>query len=147
MSAESIEKLKRLIAFRERQRDLAAADMEVARREEDEAADRRLQAENDLNAELSVCRNAVGKGLYPRDLELAAQSARWAQTDLRRKENELAQKKQITDVQRNKLLESHKKVKQMENLHKQRKQEFNKDQLLSEQAELDDLAVVREVNR
>jgi flagellar export protein FliJ len=147
MNRERIEKLKRLIAFRERQRDLAAADMEIARHAEDEAAEKRSRAEKELNEELAVCRNAVGTGLFPKDLELAAQSARWAEVALRRKEAELAQKKQETDVQRNKLLESHRKVKQMENLHQRRKKESEREQGLLEQAELDDLAVIREVHQ
>jgi colicin import membrane protein len=146
MSSERIEKLKRLIAFRERQRDLAAADMENARHAEDEAAEKKSQAEKELVDELEVCRNAVGTGVFPRDLELAAQSARWAAIALRQKEVELAQKKQETDVQRKKLLESHRKVKQMENLHQRRKKESDRERTLSEQSELDDLAVVREVH-
>ncbi|MBN2526193.1 MAG: flagellar FliJ family protein [Deltaproteobacteria bacterium] len=147
MTPGDLEKLKRLIAFRERQRDRAVADMEEAHRQENEALEQRNEAEQTLNEELQIFRDAVGETVNPLDLELAVECAKWAQISLQKKEKNLIQKHQQTDIQRDKLLESHKKVKQMETLHKQRKQEKQREEQHAQQAELDDLAAIREVHQ
>ena len=147
MSSESLEKLKRLITFRERQRDLAAKDMEDARKREDDAESERLKAAQSLTEELDVIRQATGKVFQPADLELAVQSAKWAQTELKLRENELAEKKKETEAQRSKLLASHQKVKQMETLHRKRKEAREKHQMQTQQGEQDDLVAIREVQR
>ena len=147
MNTGNLEKIKRLIAFRERQRDIEAKEMEAARRKEADAETERQMAERMLDNELNVIREATGKSLQPAELALAVQSAKWAQIELKNKERQLAQKKQETESQRSKLLASHQKVKQMETLHQNRKEEHDRNQQLTQQAELDDLASVREVNR
>ena len=144
MNTGDIEKLKRLIAFRERQRDIAIADVEAATRQENEARTMRNDALQSLNDELQTIRNSVGESVSPKDLELAVQCAKWAQIVLHEKEKILKQKHQKTDAERDKLMESHKKVKQMETLHNQRKQELQREQQHTRQAEMDDLAVIRE---
>lgn len=147
MTNEHIEKLKRLIAFRERQRDLATVEMEAALRREEAAERERVQAEQMLQKELQTFRETVGTSVRPLDLELAVQSAKWAQTELHGKEETVVKHKQMTSEQRSKLLESHKKVKQMEELHKQKKHERNRQLTLTQQSEMDDLAAIREAKQ
>ncbi|MBN2719280.1 MAG: hypothetical protein JXX14_25745 [Deltaproteobacteria bacterium] len=147
MTAENIRKIKRLIAFRERQRDIDAKEMDEARRNEAHAESERDMAMQALDGELNAIRDITGKSITPEDLALAEQSAKWAQSDLRKSENQLAQKKHDTEARRAKLLASHKRVKQMETLHTHRKEALERDQSLKQQSEIDDLTATREAHR
>lgn len=147
MNTDNIEKLKRLIHFRERQRDMAAAKMETARRLEDEASQRRQEAAEELDSELETMRQTVGHSMRPDELDLAVRSAKWAQINLFEKEKLLQRQEQNTEKEREKLLESHKKVKQMETLHLARKKERHRQDAITQQTELDDLAAVKEVRK
>ncbi|MBN2342370.1 MAG: hypothetical protein JXX29_18655 [Deltaproteobacteria bacterium] len=147
MRKDDIQKLQRLISFRERQRDIAAADMEAAKQRELDAQQQKEDAETILANELAYFRESIGSSLSPEDMELAVLSTKWAQRNLEQKDVTLKKQEEKTEIERRKLLESHQKVKQMETLHKSRTEERTRKQTKTVQAELDDLSAVKEAHK
>lgn len=147
MNVNKIEKIKRLIDFRERQRDIAAVDMEAALRLVQQADEERETALDVLNQEHEQFRRNVGKSVNAVDLEFAIRCAKWAQMTLQQKEKQLNIVKAKSKEERDKLIKSHQKVKQMERLHELRMKEEKHELSTMEQHELDDLAIVKEAHK
>jgi len=147
MSNKSANKTKRLISFRERERDEAAAKMAATRTSLNEAKAALESAEESVSQEIEQTRSAVGKPVSAEKLNLTADCAQSAAKEVVQKQGSVREANEALDEDMDKLMQTHTKVKQMELLLEFQQRRNERLIRNKEQSTLDDLSVSRKVHK
>ena len=147
MTSEAQRRVGRLAAFRARERDRKSVENAEAQAQRDGAAGALAESRGALADEIEAVRSSTGRSHTRETLALRASCVESAGHDVARRARELDTAERALAEARKRLLEAHRKVRQMEELAAIKKAAEDRDERHREQRELDDLAVVSEVHR
>ena len=142
--SESTKRVKRLVSFRELERDRAGGVVAASRRRRDQAEEARDSAQDAAEQEITQAVPKVGEPVYATDMQLARGCVDSAKQELEVMEKRLFQAESEFRSKMTMLLEVHKKVKQMENLYQTLRETESRQQNSKEQREIDDLVNTKE---
>jgi flagellar export protein FliJ len=147
MTSEAHMRVRRLAAFRAKERDRRAVENAEAQSKRDGAAGALEESHRALEGEILAVRSAPGNACASEALALCALCVESAGLDVGRRKRELDSAERSLFEARKRLLEAHRKVRQMEELAAIQQASEAREERHREQRELDDLAVVSEVYR
>lgn len=141
MNKTRIARIARLVALRQQQRRIREAEHAHAQRVLEQASSHKDRCAANCEA-LDVEHNATIEGeLDPLDLELIGTARSAASRQLKRANLEALQAAQETEARLDTLLDAHRTHRSLELFHGRAETAFRRDQLRSEQRELDEFAL------
>jgi flagellar export protein FliJ len=147
MTSEAVRRVRRLAAFRAKERDRKSIDNIAAQTKRDEAQESLVESRRTLAEEIGLVRSSIGRAMTRETLSLSCSCVESAGSDVGRSARALGVAEKALAETRRKLLEAHYRVRQMDELASMKQAAEDRKERLREQRELDDLAVVSEVNR
>lgn len=142
MSKARIDRIARLVSLRTRQRRLRQAGHAAAQQELDRAAVRQQDCAASRDALDREHDDSVRGEVDPLDLELLGQARTRADHDLRAAESEVSRANELVRARREELLAAHRAQRALEIFHGKVLRAFEREVLLAEQRELDDIAAL-----
>lgn len=144
MSKEAMTKVRRILSFREHQRDRAGSEVIRTRGERDRADEAAKAKQREAEQELDGTRQSIGHPVTADDLLLAISTFQAVVDELTSRQEALKTAEQQLGQKTAQLLAVHRQVQQMETLLETLKSRRKAAAELKEQREMDDLAVVKE---
>ncbi|MCP4676908.1 MAG: hypothetical protein GY854_15605 [Deltaproteobacteria bacterium] len=147
MKDGSTRRVKRLISFRESEREKAGGEVGASKSRRDRATSKLENARQIHTDELDKVVNQMGKPFMAEDVHLAIICANEAELDVEDKVEELGRAERELDEKTRLLIAAHNRVKQMGALLKILEERREKEARIKEQREIDDLVTTRETSR
>ncbi len=147
MADESVKRVKRLISYRETERDRAGGEVVVSRSHRDKAEKGASDALRVAEQELADITHRVDRPFRAEDMHLALSCLAAAKDEVEEKKVVLDKAQENLDEKTRLLVAAHQRVKQMETLCETLKRRHRDEVRKKEQREIDDLAITREAAR
>jgi flagellar export protein FliJ len=147
MTEDTSKRAKRLVTFRELQRERASREVLVARAARESAADALRSHEALVQDEAKSAQADNGTARTAEEIQLAIACVEALRAELENKREVLRNSERALGTKSKALLATHKKVQQMERLKEQAVIETHQMEKKREQSEIDDLAINRKARR
>ncbi len=147
MADESVKRVKRLISYRETERDQAGGEVVRSRSHRDRAEKGANEALEVAEQELADITRQVDRPFRAEDMHLALSCLSAAKDEVEEKKAVLGKAQENLDEKTRLLVAAHQRVKQMEALCETLKKRHKDEVRKKEQCEIDDLAITREAAR
>ncbi|MCP4600075.1 MAG: hypothetical protein GY847_05975 [Proteobacteria bacterium] len=147
MTTDSTKRIKRLISYREVERDKAGVDVSLSKVKRDRAKDAVNNAKQIVENELTEVTNQLDSPFSADDMQIAINCLRAAADEMTTREETLGNAESELNKKTRCLLAAHLRVKQMEVLQGILQKRRDKEIRSKEQREIDDLVTTREAIR